>query len=149
MSDLSHAKSMLEKDPSLTCVLCKGDQSYTSQRRGIAPMMEFLDAETPLYGFSAADRIVGKAAAMLFALAGVKEVFAGVTTHNALRIFERYGISCSYDVLTDQIVNREGSGPCPMEETVKSIESLNEAREAIRETMARLRARKPLEQERN
>ena len=142
MSDLSHAKKLLAEDPSLTCVLCKDGQVYSSQRRGIAPMMDFLDADTPLRGFSAADRIVGKAAAMLFALAGVKEVFAEVITHNALKIFERYGLACSYGVLTDQIVNREGSGPCPMEETVKNIESLNEAREAIRETMERLRAGK-------
>ncbi len=142
MSDLLCAKEILKEDPKLTCVLCRGEDFYTSQKRGIAPMMEFLDAEIPLRGFSAADRIVGKAAAMLFALAGVKEVFAEVTTHHALRIFERYGISCTYGILTAGIVNREGSGPCPMEKAVAEIESLNEAREAIRETMERLRANK-------
>ena len=138
-SDLCAAKLRLQQDPALTCVLCKEDVFYSSTQKGIAPMMTFLDDETPLRVFSAADRIVGKAAAMLFALAGVREVFAEVITPDAIRILERYGIPYAYDTLTEKIINRAGTGPCPMEETVEGIESLNEAREAIRQKMLKLR----------
>ena len=90
-SDLYAARLRLLQDSTLTCVLCKDAVFYSSSQKGIAPMMTFLDDGTPLRGFSAADRIVGKAAAMLFALAGVREVFAEVITPDAIRILERYG----------------------------------------------------------
>ena len=83
MTDLEHAKRLLNSS-SHTCVLCKGEVIHVSDRTGIAPMMDFLDHETDLVGFSAADRIVGKAAALLFALAGVREIYAEVLSESAI-----------------------------------------------------------------
>ncbi|MBQ9481796.1 MAG: DUF1893 domain-containing protein, partial [Clostridia bacterium] len=63
MNDISRAKKLLAD--SITCALVKGEEVYLSERSGIAPMMGFIGSEIDLAGFSAADKIVGKAAAML------------------------------------------------------------------------------------
>ena len=85
-------------------------------------MLTFLENGTELRGFSAADKIVGKAAAMLFVCAGVTEVFAEVTSKAAVNYLKERGIACSYGVLTDKIINRKGDGLCPMELAVMDIE---------------------------
>lgn len=126
MSDLENAKNLL-KNEGYTCVLCKGAQLYASRSTGISPMLDFLEENTDLNGFSAADKIVGKAAAMLFALAGVTELYAEVLSRNAVSVLETYGIRYSYGILTERIINRRGDGICPMEETVAETTNLQEA----------------------
>lgn len=121
MSDIEKAKKLLSGG-NFTCVLCKGDTSYTSTGKGVSPMLTFLENGTELRGFSAADKIVGKAAAMLFVCAGVTEVFAEVMSKAAVNYFNERGITCSYGVLTDKIINRKGDGLCPMELAVMDIE---------------------------
>ena len=137
MNDSEKAKRLL-KEKGYTCVLCKGEAVYTSRKTGIAPMMDFLDSGAELSGFCAADRIVGRAAAMLFVLAGVRAVYAEVITDGAVLILEESGISCTWDTRTDVIVNRRGDGPCPMEEAVRDVTEPTLAREKIRLTMERL-----------
>ena len=57
-----------------TCVLCAGTRCHTSTQRGVAPLLQWLDGGTDLKGFSAADKVVGKAAAFLYCLLGVAAV---------------------------------------------------------------------------
>lgn len=121
MNDIEKAKKLLSGG-NFTCVLCKGDTSYTSTGKGVSPMLTFLENGTELRGFSAADKIVGKAAAMLFVCAGVTEVFAEVMSKAAVNYLNERGITCSYGVLTDKIINRKGDGLCPMELAVIDIE---------------------------
>ena len=137
MNDIENAKRILN-EPGMTCVLCRGDTVYTSSKPGISPMLDYLEDGTPLCGFSAADKVVGKAAAMLFALAGVKEVFGEVMSSSALPVFAEHGILASYTTLTGQITNRAGDGCCPMELTVCETDDLKKAEAALRETRKRL-----------
>ncbi len=138
MSDLENAKNQL-KNEGYTCVLCKGTQLYTSRETGISPMLDFLEKNTVLSGFSAADKIVGKAAAMLFALAGVAELYAEVLSRSAVSVLESYGIRYSYGILTERIINRRGDGICPMEETVAEITDPQEAFYALQQKRRQLK----------
>jgi len=138
MTDLERAKRLLNASDH-TCVLCRGEETWTSDRTGIAPMLGFLEKRIDLRGASAADRIVGKAAAMLYVLAGVSSLYAEVLSARALPVLERYGIAVSWETLTPAIINRQGDGPCPMERAVESIDDPSEALEAIRATVARLK----------
>ena len=63
MSDLERAKGGLSGH---TLCLVRGEEILMRDERGIAPMMALLAEGKDLTGFSAADRVVGKAAAMLF-----------------------------------------------------------------------------------
>ena len=139
MKDLEKAKALLlAPDSAYTCVLCRDDEQYTSEEKGIAPMIHFLDSGTRLNGFCAADRIVGKAAAMLFILARVRAVHGEVMTETACRLLKENGIAVSFATLTDAIINRRGDGLCPMEKAVEGIFDPSLARDAIRLTMQRL-----------
>jgi hypothetical protein len=91
MADIDVAKQLMQ-DCHYTCVLCKGDKLYISEKNGVAPMMEFIDAGVDLKGFSAADKVVGKAAALLFVLTGIGEVYAEVISSHAIAVLEKNNI---------------------------------------------------------
>lgn len=138
MTDLEKAKKIL-KSGNYTCVLCKGEQIYTSDKRGVAPLLEFIDNGTDLRGFSAADKVIGKAAAMLFCHVGVAEVHTDVISKSAADYFSVKGVPFTYRKLTDYIINRNGDGICPMEQVTADIFDTEEAIRAIKKRLAELR----------
>jgi hypothetical protein len=115
-----------------TCVLCKGETVYTSRERGIKPLLGWLDSEIDLQGFSAADRIVGRAASFLYILLEVKEIYAPVMSEEAVNLFSEYGIEPRYDVCVKNIINRTGDGICPMEKAVSGLTAPAEAERVLR-----------------
>lgn len=129
-TDLAKACRML-KDQRLTCALVLGDLVYISRERGVKPLLECYYEKKMPDGFSAADKVVGKAAAFLYVLLGVKEVYADVLSSPALAVFQMYGIKASYGQLADAIKNRAGTGFCPMETAVLSVTDPAEALEEI------------------
>ena len=86
-----------------------------------------------LRGASVADKIVGRAAAMIMVYAGVKEVFASVISNGAIDVFKDAGISFSYSMSTIAISNRRGDGICPMERAVAPIKDPETAYNTLRE----------------
>lgn len=111
----------------------------TRDARGISPMLDLLSEGVKLFGYAAADQIVGRAAAMLFTLAGIHTVHARVISRPALAYLLSHGIYCRYECLTEHIINRKGDGICPMETAVLCTEDAREAfsllyraREALR-----------------
>ncbi len=137
MRDSERAKALLAEG-SYSCVLCRGEQVYTSMLRGVLPLVRFLSEGTDLRDFSAADKIVGKAAAMLFVLARVKEVYAPVMSETATEVFRLYGIAFDCGLRVQTIVNRSGTGPCPMETAVDGISDPQVAFQAIKVTLEKL-----------
>ena len=130
-SDLEQARRLLAESGS-TCVLCKDSVCLTSSLRGVAPLLAWLDDGTDLHGFSAADKVVGKAAAFLYCLLGVSAVYAPVMSRAALQVLTERGISAQYETLAEGIINRRKTGPCPMEDATREIWDPQVALEAIR-----------------
>ena len=135
--DLAKAQAVLA-DYNYTCVLCWDDRIYTSDRRGIAPLLGWLDSGVDLRGFSAADRVIGKATAYLYCLLGVKEVYARVMSRPAAQVLAEAGIPAGWEALVDGIENRQKNGPCPMEFATRNASSPQEALAAIRQTLQQL-----------
>lgn len=135
MNDLVKAIDTL-KEGQYTCVLCKGDTMYTSTERGVKPLIDWLDRGVDVNGFFAADKVVGKAAAFLYVLLGVKEVYAHVMSEGAIHTLTENGIGTRYDVSAEHIVNRAGTGYCPMEEAVSGLTAPEEALAAVRKRLA-------------
>ena len=131
-------RARLERE-SLTCIVQRGDKVLTSTQRGIRPLLEWIAQGEDLRGGSAADKIVGKAAALQYARMGVREVYAGTLSESGLAALRAHGIRAEYSVLTERIVNRAGTGICPMEETVLAIDDPELAYGALTETARRLR----------
>ncbi len=138
MSDLEKAKKLL-KNGGFTCVMCKGETLYTSEKRGVVPVLEKLEQGIDISGFSVADKVVGKAAAMLFHLAGISCLHTEVISIPAKEFLEKSSIEFSYDILTDKIINRSGDGLCPMETAVMDIDSAEEGFSAIKNKLDELR----------
>ena len=118
-----------------TCVLCKDEQIYTSAERGIKPLLAWLDMEESFQGFSAADKVVGKAAAYLYVLLGVQEVYAVTMSEAAGEIFTQNHIAFQDEILATEIRNRTNTGLCPMEEAVKDAVHPSEAVDKIRKKL--------------
>lgn len=133
MTDVERAREHLAGH---TIALCKGEQVVTSDLRGIAPMLTLIGEGRDLAGWSAADVIVGKAAALLFAYAGIKEVYAKVLSKGGAAVLRGHGIPYSCGMLTPHIVNRKGDGICPMESAVADI---SDPAQAVRALNSRLR----------
>lgn len=54
-------------------------------------------------------------------------------------VLAKYGIRSSYGVLAKEIINRKGSGICPMEQAVTGIDVPEQALEAVREKCRKLK----------
>lgn len=139
MNNFDEAKEQFETG-AYSCVLCKDGTAYTSTKRGVAPLLEWVTQGVDLKGFSAADKIVGKAAAFLFVTSGVKEVYASVMSKTAIDILSQYGITAEYETLVQIIENRSKTGPCPMEQAVSGIDEPLAAIQAIQKTLADLQS---------
>ena len=137
MTDLECAKALLSQTDH-TIVLCRSGACYTDNRRGIAPMLGFVERGIDLRGFSVADRVVGKAAAMLFVCAGIKQVYAAVVSRPALDTLAQYHIPCEWGTLVPFIINRAGDGPCPMETAVRELDDAAKAPRILREALQKL-----------
>lgn len=128
------ARRILE-EKEYTCVLRKGDRIYVATERGVKPLVRWLTEGLDAQGFSAADKVVGKATAYLYALLGVKEVWAQVMSVSAAEVLACYGITAVQETLVENIINRQGTGICPFEAAVLDIHTPAEALIAIRNKM--------------
>lgn len=138
-SDLSKAKELLVSG-NYTCVMCKGTALHVSHHRGVRPLLELLDSGENLQDFSAADKVVGKATAMLYRLLGVRQVYGAVMSEAALQTLKAGNIEAAWGTLVDHIVNRTGNGPCPMEAATADISDPREALEAVKRKLKELRS---------
>lgn len=129
--DLNRARALLTEG-GYTCVLCRGDVFHTATHRGVRPLVDWLDSGLDLRGFSAADKVVGRATAFLYVLLGVRAVHALVMSTPAKEVLVANGICALCDREVSGIINRKGNGPCPFEEAVLDITDPSEALCAIR-----------------
>lgn len=133
---IERAKSMLDEE--IRCAVIKGDKVFTSAKRGIAPLIDILNSGDDYTGCVAADKIVGKAAALLYVKLGASEIFAKVIGTAGKEVLDKFGIKYDYETEAPFIRNRKGDGMCPMECTVKDISDPDEAFEALKQTLEKL-----------
>lgn len=105
-------------------------------------MMDFLAEGVDLTGYSVADVVVGKAAALLFVKSGIVSVFAKTLSESGKKILETNGIPFEYEVLTKRIINRAGTDICPMEKAVATTDSPEEAYELLKTQLKLLQKNK-------
>lgn len=156
--DLIRAKAVLADDDTLGCAAVRGGDGdgagegtdstvLTGSGRGVRPLLLWLADGTRLDGFSAADRVVGKAAALLYAKLGATAVHARTMSEGGLEALRAHGIAVSYDDLVPMILNRAQTGMCPIEQSVRDIPAdadasgLDAAETAIRAAVAELMRR--------
>ncbi len=134
-TDQVKAKNLL-KTGNYTCVFCKGDSVITETERGLAPLLKHIQSGTDLKGYAAADKVVGKAPAMLYALLGIKSIYAQVMSAPGYHMLSSYCILAPYGELVDNILNEDRTDICPMEKLVKDTTLPEDALKLILEKIS-------------
>jgi len=137
MTDFERAEAVLTQG-GCTVVVCKGAEIRTDTRRGVAPLLAWLDEGADLSGHAAADKVVGKAAAFLYLRLGVTAVYGGVMSRPAYALLTAHGVKTAYGDLVPAIRNRTGDGFCPMETVCLPLADPIVAEQAIRRRLAEL-----------
>ncbi len=137
MNNLENAKKLLAKEE-LTCCFTDGNRVYKSRERGVKPLLSFLEQKIDPCGLCAADKVIGKAAAFLYVLLGIKCIYADVISEKALFVFEKHGVNISFGVCVPAIRNRTNTGLCPMESAVDGIDDPEKALLAIKQKLEEL-----------
>lgn len=144
MNTNERLKEAIEKlrNGGYTLVLTYKDETYTSNERGVKPLLSLIEAYGELPGSFAADKVVGKAAAFLYLKLGVRELYADVISTAALRLLRSSQVSVTYSEVVEAIRNRAGDGFCPMESAVLNVSDINIAVSEIYATLKRLNSQK-------
>jgi hypothetical protein len=109
-------------------VVMNKEEQFTSNKRGIAPILELLDTNKDfLKGAIVADKVIGKAAALLLIAGGIKELYAHIISEHAIKVLNQQNIPYDYKEKVPYIINRTQTGMCPMESQVLCLEDANEA----------------------
>lgn len=125
----------LQRDGEYTLAIAKGDRLITSKARGVRPLVELIESGEDLTHGVAVDKVVGKAAALLYAYMGINELYAPVISAPAAAVCKAHCIALSYDTLAQNIINRNGDDICPMEKLTIDIDDPQTALNAIKQKL--------------
>jgi hypothetical protein len=114
MSDLDIAKSRLFEEELTLAIVKYGEVFFETGSHRISGFLGAIEQlGDRLEGASVADRVAGKAIALLCVYAKIREVYAEVLSRKAKVVFEENGIRHEWNVLVDNILNLNKSGVCP------------------------------------
>lgn len=124
-----------------SCVVCDGERLHVFRERGVADLHRLLTEEPGLLrGAFVADKVVGKGAAALLVLGGVAELYADVASRAALDLLGTAGVRVDCRLVVPHIVNRAGTGICPVERLCADRTTAAECLPRITEFLRTLRA---------
>lgn len=109
----------------------------TFDGRGISDLYKLRkDGAEFLKGVSVADKIVGKAAASLMMLGGIKELYADTISELALDLLKLSEINVTFGKKVPHVINRTKTGWCPMETACRDCRTAEECLVEIDKFMA-------------
>lgn len=139
--DLTRAKEKMLSN-GCTCILTLGDVSFESTDKGVQPLLDWLNSGNKYTGYRICDKVVGKAAAFLHILLGVREIYAEVISEPAVKLLEDNNIDVNADTVVPVIMNKAKDAPCPLETAVKDCTDPNDAVMAIEMAVIRMKRAK-------
>ena len=120
MSKLNELKEILySKNASLVVGYSNGEikEYYQDRVNDIKNILQ--NDENALKDASIADKVIGKLAASLLVVAGVKEIYTDVISEYAIPILEENKITYEFKTKVPYIINKDKTGMCPMENKYK------------------------------
>ena len=111
---------------------------FSSARTGMKPLLEAIEALglEPLRGTIVADKVIGRAAALLIVYMDATEVHAGVVSKTAAEVLWSHGLKYYFGREVESIKSRDGVIICPFERLVQEISDPEEAYKRIRAKMS-------------
>jgi len=130
MNDLEVAKNQLYRKELTLAIVKNGEVLFETRSHRISG---FLSASEQfgdeLEGASVADRVAGKAIALLCVYAKIKKVFAEVLSKKAKTVFEQNGVHHEWKELVDSVLDLNKKGVCPFE---KAADGVSDPKDAYR-----------------
>ena len=128
MRDLDVAKQTLVRENLSLVIVKNGKIIFKSNLHGIIGLLQAIDnLGKQLNSASIADKIVGKAAALLMVYSHVSSVYATLMSNDGLMVLRKNNVEVEYDGLTPRIMNRRGDDICPFEKISLTTRSPEEA----------------------
>jgi len=128
LQDLANAKRRLGEKRLTLCLVKDGKIIFETDSHGISGFLEAVEKfGLRLERVSVADRIAGKAVALLCVYAKVKAVYARTLSKEAKRVFEENHVYHEWDYLVEQILGTDNSEICPFEKLAANISNPSRA----------------------
>jgi len=122
----------------LSLLVFNNGELTTHANRGIQDLLQLIsDQPERLKGAVAADKIIGKSAAAIMIVGGVKQVHTNIICTPARELFEANGVQVFASEEVPMIMNRNRSGMCPMDTQINEVENVEEC-VAILQNMPKL-----------
>ena len=110
-----------------SCVIYNHGAIIDCRERGVKDLFRILKTcPATLQNAMVADKVVGKGAAALMILGRVRQIYADVLSKPALNLLNSTDIIVSYGELVENIINRTGTGICPIENLCKECRTADE-----------------------
>lgn len=136
--DMEMAKRILNENELSLVIVNKSNIIFKSQESGIRSLIQAIETSgETLLRASVADKIVGKAAALLMLYAGMDNVHANLVSEPAEQLLSGRKKNLSYLKMVTNILNRDRSDICPMEKMSLKMQSPEEAFMAFSELLKR------------
>ena len=134
MLDITVAKRRLKGTNNLTLVIVKGGKViFETGSHGIMAFVQAIEKfDKQLVNSTVADKIVGRAAALLCAYSKVAFVFAVTISEEGIKMLKENKIPCQFETRVPNILDHEGVDECPFEKLTASYTSPEEACEALK-----------------
>lgn len=128
VEDLRIAKEQLLKNSLTLCIVRRGNVVFRAVSHGISGFLNALERfGDGVEGASVADKVVGKAIALLCVYARVEAVYASTLSRSAEKVFEEHSVHVEWDDLVETVLSTDKTGACPFEELAASIADPAEA----------------------
>ena len=126
MTNLEMVRERLySTNASLVVLYVNGEIKEYYQNR-IKDIKEILQKDKQaLKGAIIADKVIGKVASSILAVAGVEEIYSDVMSKYAIPVLEENGIRYKYKNLVEYVQNNDKMGMCPMENKYKEETDIN------------------------
>lgn len=126
-----------------SCVVENFDEVFTFTGKGVSDLYDMVKNKPCfLNGASIADKVIGKGAAALMILGGVKEIYTDVISLSALMLLREAGIEADFGRVVPFIWNREQTDWCPLERICYNETSAQAILPLVEDFMANIK--KPL-----
>jgi hypothetical protein len=141
MSDLDKAKSRLYSEELTLSIVKNGEVLFETGSHRISGFLGAIEQlGVMLEGASVADRVAGKAVALLCVYAKIQEVYGEILSRKAKVVFEENGISHEWKTLVDNVLDLNKSGVCPFEKAAADISDPEAAYKAFKALQESLKA---------
>lgn len=136
-NDLHIATERLKQKNIALAIAKKGEVVFETSSHGIGGLLKAIEElGDEMRGSSVADNVVGKAAALLCAYAGIATVFAATASEKGIQTLRDNNIPCRFENMVQHILNSERRDICPFEKLVNNISNPEEAYEKLKSLAA-------------